>query len=94
MQSASGRGEDQDGMDPEGRRPRRHVGTIDTTDYAHRHFVNLVSAALLLLIGISIVWTVKAIEAHEKLERCLSSGKRDCIDLNIPPRHGVRLIGR
>lgn len=66
----------------------------DPTDYAHRHFVNLASAVFLLFIAIAIVWTIKAMEEHEKLQRCVSAGKRDCIEINIPPRTAIRALTR
>jgi hypothetical protein len=68
---------------------RNAAPPLEPTDYAHRHFVNLAATAMLLLIAMAVVWTVHAIEEHEKLQRCLSSGRRDCVDLNIPPQPGI-----
>ncbi len=61
----------------------------DETDYEHRHFVNLAATAFLLVIGFAIVWTVLAIDKYETRERCLASGRKDCVQIFTPPR-GVR----
>lgn len=71
------------------------VRVRDRTDYAHRHFVNLAAAAMLLAVAIAIIWTVRTIEEHEKTLRCLNSGRRDCIEIpSAPPRYGVRTTVR
>ena len=61
----------------------------DPTDYRHRAKVNLIAGlgiAVLVLIAFA---TVKLFYDHEKMEDCINSGRRNCIDLNIPPRSGV-----
>jgi hypothetical protein len=66
----------------------------DETDYRHRHFVNLVAAAFLLVIAIAIVWTIKAMDAYEKQRVCIDSGRRECVQLE-PHRHfGIRPAAR
>ena len=35
----------------------------DTTDYAHRTFVNLPATVMLLMIALAVVWTICEIEA-------------------------------
>lgn len=62
----------------------------DETDYAQRDFINLVSAATLLVIAILIVLTVRAVEESEKQQRCFESGRRDCVVIAAPPR-GMRV---
>ena len=64
----------------------RHRPEDDDTDYEHRHFVNLVSAAFLLTVAIGIVWTVKALDAYETQRACFDSGRTECIQLE-PTRH-------
>lgn len=61
----------------------------DETDYAHRHFVNLAAAVMLLAVGFAIIWTVLAIDRYETKEKCLASGRKDCVQIFSPPR-GVR----
>jgi len=63
----------------------------DSTDYQHRNFVNLVAAIALLVIAIGVVWVVKAMVADETLNRCLESGRRDCVSIEAPPRQTIRL---
>ena len=58
----------------------------DETDYDHRHFVNLAATALLLGVGCAIVWTVLAIDRYEANQRCLASGRIDCVRIAEPTR--------
>jgi hypothetical protein len=51
-----------------------------------RNFINLVAAVVLLTIAIGVVWVVKAMEANEALNRCVATGRRDCVRLDVPPR--------
>jgi hypothetical protein len=66
----------------------------DPTDYAHRHQVNLIAAAFLLVVAIAIGWTVIAFERQQRLERCFEVGRRDCIPIESPPHPGVMPPGR
>ena len=72
-------------MEPSGKK----VPTPDTTDYRRRSRVNMVAGAAivaLLLIG----WaSAKLFFDHEKLENCVASGRRNCVDLGVRPREGV-----
>lgn len=58
----------------------------DDVDYAHRHFVNLVSVAFLLTLALAMVWTVKTIDQQETTRKCFASGRRDCVEIPAPPR--------
>jgi hypothetical protein len=69
----------------------RQSSDADSTDYQHRNFVNLVAAIALLVIAIGVVWVVKAMVADETLDRCLESGRRDCVSIEAPPRQTIRL---
>jgi hypothetical protein len=62
----------------------------DETDYVQRDFVNLVATAFLLFIAVLITWTIGAVSEYEKRQRCLESGRRDCIVIAVPPQ-GLRL---
>ena len=64
--------------------PGPRVRYSDTTDYDHRNFINLAATIALLVVMVAMVWTIQAIEAQQKMERCFFSGRRDCLDLNIP----------
>lgn len=63
----------------------------DDTDYGQRTFVNLLATIFLLVIAGGIVWALQALDAQEKLRRCLDTGARECVQL-VPPRPGVRLV--
>jgi hypothetical protein len=50
----------------------------------HRTLVNLVVAIFLLLLAIGLVWVVKALDDQRKLQDCLNSGRRNCLELVQP----------
>ncbi len=62
----------------------------DDTDYAHRHFVNLLATAFLLTVMLSVVWTIKAMDEYEKQRSCVDSGRRDCVVLEVARHVTVR----
>ena len=64
--------------------PAAKTGKSDQTDYEHRHFVNLLTIAFLLVVAAAIVWTVKAIEENERVQRCFASGRHDCMKIDAP----------
>lgn len=68
---------------------RPHQSPID---YSHRHFVNLAATIVLLALALVAMWTIKAIDNQEKLQRCLNSGRKDCIPVAAPPRGMVQLV--
>jgi hypothetical protein len=63
-----------------------------TIDYSHRHFVNLAATIVLLVLALASMWTIKAIDNQEKLQRCFNSGRKDCIPVATPPRGMVQLV--
>jgi hypothetical protein len=79
-------GDPERGIEPADVRMRR---LRDKTDYHHRHFVNLAATAFLLVIGIAIIWTARAFYEQESLNRCILSGRRNCIEIAAPSRTGV-----
>jgi hypothetical protein len=62
----------------------------DPIDYEHRHFVNLAAFAFVLGLGICIGWTIKMFDAHQTLERCIASGRKDCVTVAAPPARTFR----
>jgi len=72
-------------------RPALAVEPADDTDYEHRHFINLLAIIFLLAIGGAIIWTLRAMDDYEHLQRCLNAGRRDCVKIETPPSTGVRL---
>jgi hypothetical protein len=48
-------------------------------DGESRTLINLVAAIFLLLLAIAMVWVVKTMDDRRKLQRCLDSGRRDCV---------------
>lgn len=61
-------------------------------DYGHRHFVNLVAAAFLLLLAMVSAWTIKTIDEQEALRKCVSSGRKDCMRIMAPPNGPVQPV--
>ncbi len=79
-------------LDPGGASgPEARPASDDETDYEHRHFTNLLAIVFLLAIAGAIIWTVRAMEENERLQRCLNAGRRDCVKIETPPSTGVRL---
>jgi hypothetical protein len=61
----------------------------DKTDYDHRARVNLV-AGVAIAVLLAVIWvSVKMFTDEEKLQDCVSSGRKTCIDLGTKPRDGV-----
>ena len=54
-------------------------------DPEHRNFVNLIAVIFLILLGIAAVYIVKMMLDSEKLQRCILSGRRDCIAIEAAP---------
>ena len=48
---------------------------------AHRTFVNLAAAAFLLLLAIAIIWVFKTLDDQRKLQDCLNSGRKNCVEI-------------
>ena len=59
--------------------------TTDKTDYAHRRLVNLVAAIALLILAIILVVAMNLLDNQRRLQRCLDSGRRDCLTVPTPP---------
>jgi hypothetical protein len=78
-------------VDPAGGVESPQRRPLDRTDYQHRHFVNLLAAAALLALGFGVSWAVLAIDDYEAHEKCLASGRRDCVQIYAPPR-GARSV--
>lgn len=57
----------------------------DDTDYERRTFVNLVATIVLLVYAIALVATLGSLFERERMERCIASGRKDCVALPAPP---------
>lgn len=64
----------------------------DETDYDHRHFVNLAAIAFLLALAFCLAWTVKIFDEQLELERCIASGRKDCVEISTPPARSYRRL--
>jgi hypothetical protein len=53
----------------------------DREERARRTLVNLAAAIAVLLVAIGAVWAFKALDEQRRLQRCIDSGRRDCIEL-------------
>lgn len=63
-----------------------HGAVHDDVDYGHRHFINLLSAAFLLLLAVAMAWAVKALDQQESMRKCFASGRKDCVTIVDPPK--------
>ncbi len=56
----------------------------ESEDREHRVFVNLAAAIAVLLLALAAFWLMKTLDERRKLENCLNSGRRDCLELVEP----------
>jgi hypothetical protein len=61
----------------------------DQTDYRHRARVNVIAGLGIAVLVLIALVTVKLFFDHEKMQNCIDSGRRNCVDLDAPPREGV-----
>ena len=52
----------------------------ESEERRHRVFVNLVAAIAVLVLAIAAFWLMKVLDERRKLENCLMSGRRDCLE--------------
>ena len=83
----------QDERNPAGRRPVA-MRERDDTDYDQWHFVNLVAAAFLLALALCIGYTIRMFEQQQKIEKCLLSGRKDCIAVTQGAPRGMVVLTR
>jgi hypothetical protein len=60
----------------------------------HRDRVNLIGGVALCLFLLLLYGATKLFVQHEDLQKCLDSGRKNCVDLGAAPREGVRLPTR
>ncbi len=62
----------------------------DSEDDGRRVFVNLVGAIVVLALALAAFWLMKTLDERRKLENCVNSGRRDCLEwvepAAAPPR--------
>ncbi len=74
--------------------PEKKSGPPDTTDYRRRARVNTVTGIGVVVL-LAIAWlTVKLFFDQEKLTNCISSGRKNCVDIGTKPREGVFVPSR
>ncbi len=78
--------EDKRPRDPSKRMSPAQRAVSDDVDYGHRHFINLLSVAFLLLLAVAMAWAVKALDEQESTRKCYTSGRKDCVTIVGPPR--------
>ncbi len=61
-------------------------------DARHRNRVNLIAAIAIAILLLSLFFVLRMVVDQRNRERCIDSGRRDCLDLGAsPPREGVRI---
>ncbi len=60
----------------------------DHTDYDRRRRVNIVVGVGLCVLLFIFIWAVQALEENERLQRCLATGRRDCVKIDDRGREG------
>lgn len=57
----------------------------DDTDYDRRTFINLAATIVPLVYAIAMVLTLTALSERNRMERCIASGRKDCVAVPAPP---------
>jgi hypothetical protein len=60
----------------------------------HRDRVNIIGGVALAVFLLILYGATKLFVQHEDLQKCLDSGRKNCVDLGAAPREGVRLPTR
>ena len=60
----------------------------------HRDRVNIIGGVALAAFLLILYGATKLFVQHEDLQKCLDSGRKNCVDLGAAPREGVRLPTR
>jgi hypothetical protein len=66
----------------------------DDTDYDQRTLANLMATIALLATALGLIWTARRYERWSALERCVFSGRRDCLGASPAPIEPVILSRR
>ena len=56
----------------------------------HRDRVNIIGGVALAVFLLILYGATKLFVQHEDLQKCLDSGRKNCVDLGAAPREGVR----
>jgi hypothetical protein len=62
---------------------------VDTTDYKERSRKNLIAGVALTAMLAFFIYAAKLFYEHEKMQNCIDSGRRNCVDFGSVPREGV-----
>ncbi|MDH7796499.1 hypothetical protein QBC99_002562 [Beijerinckia sp. GAS462] len=76
----------------DGGSPERGESADAPIDYGHRHFVNLIATVVLLFLAVASIWTIRAFDSYETRQRCINSGRKDCIPVAAPPKGMVQFV--
>jgi hypothetical protein len=60
----------------------------------HRDRVNIIGGVALAVFLLILYGATKLFVQHEDLQKCLDSGRKNCVDLGAAPRDSVRLPTR
>ena len=61
----------------------------DATDYSHRNRVNLIACGCIVALLLIGWFSAKMMFDQEKLQNCVLSGRKNCVELDVKPREGV-----
>ena len=51
-----------------------------------------IAAGFLLALAFCLAWTVKVFDEQRALERCIASGRKDCVEVSAPPARSYRRL--
>ena len=75
------------------RETARDAGS-DPIDYDQRHFANLAATAFLLALALCIGATMKWFDYQQNLEKCLLSGRKNCVEVSQGAPRGMVILKR
>ncbi|MCC2098278.1 MAG: hypothetical protein KDJ29_15380 [Hyphomicrobiales bacterium] len=52
----------------------------------HQRRVMAIAAVAVIVLLAAMIYVAQMIIAQQKIERCLASGRRDCLQIETPPR--------
>jgi hypothetical protein len=52
---------------------------LEQEESEHRTFVNLLAAAVVLMLAIAAIWLLGFLDEKRKIQACVEAGRRDCL---------------
>ena len=63
----------------------RQYETSRDDDFGHRMLMNVIAAAIVLILVGCGLWLTEAMVKARKAQDCVLSGRRNCLEISVPP---------